>query len=131
MYGFAVGSYGGNTETELIKFSNWSWESRSRYPYASSHITKHAAVSKGGDFYVIGGYADDSSETATIARYNTNTDTWTRLGDLLNARVYHDAIWSQDFLIVVGGNSATISERCSLNGNSVVCVEQSPSVGYG
>ena len=130
MYGFAVGSSGGNTETELIKFSNWSWESRSRYPYASSYISYHAAVSKGGDFYVIAGEADESY-TATIARYNTNTDTWTRLGDLVNARRYHDAIWSQDFLIVVGGTSATMSERCSLNGDSVVCVEQSPSVGYG
>ena len=131
MYGFAVGSYlPYNKETELIKFSNWSWESRSRYPYASSRIYYHAAVSKGGDFYVIGGDADGSA-TATIARYNTNTDTWTRLGDLVNARYYHDAIWSQDFLIVVGNNGAMMSERCSLNGDSVVCVEQSPSVRYG
>ena len=128
MYGFAVGSATGNRETELINFSNWSWESRSRYPYASSYIYGHAAVSKGGDFYVIGGLTDNSN-TATIARYNTNTDTWTRLGDLVNARSYHDAIWSQDFLFVAGYDK--MSERCSLNGDSVVCVEQSPSVGYG
>ena len=131
MYGFAVGSFSPeNTETELINFSNWSWESRSRYPYASSYIGYHAAVSKGGDFYVIGGLAD-SSYLSTIARYNTNTDTWTRLGDLVNARRDHDAIWSQDFLIVVGGSGSPMSERCSLNGDSVVCVEQSPSVRYG
>ena len=128
MYGFAVGSQSpDNTETELIKFSNWSWESRSRYPYASSSIGYHAAVSKGGDFYVIGGYAGGSYLT-TIARYNTYTDTWTRLGDLVNARYRHDAIWSQDFLIVAGSG---MSERCSLNSDNVVCVEQPPSVGYG
>ena len=51
-------------------------------------------------FVVFGGYAygyegSTDSPQSTIAQYNPNTDTWTKLGDLINARNGHDIITTE------------------------------------
>ena len=81
-------------------------------------------------FYVSGGYSTiDKQWTvfSTIAKYNPDNDTWTKVGDLNTARMYHNVIVSQGVFLVVGNGP---TEKCQLEGNSMVCVDQEPNLYY-
>ena len=76
---------------------------------------------------MFGGY--DNGSKSTIAQYNPNDDTWTKLGDLNNPRYYHDVITSEGAFLIVGHGQ---TEKCTLTGNTVNCVNQEPNVSrYG
>ena len=84
-------------------------------------------------FYVFGGYGKIDEQFyyfSTIAQYNPDNDTWTKVGDLNTARHYHGAIVSQDAFLIVGKGP---TEKCQLEGNSMVCVVQEPmfTLRYG
>ena len=125
VYGFAVGSGSPvNAETELLSINDWTWSSRAQYPF-HNYISIHATVTHNEIFIVFGGYIK-----STIAQYNPNDNTWTKLGDLNKARYLHDVITSEDAFLVVGDYYQT--EKCTLTGNTVNCVNQEPTVSrYG
>ena len=130
MYGFAVG--GGrspyNAETELLSINDWTWSSRAQYPF-TNYIYGYATLIHNEVFIVFGGYGNGQYES-TIAQYNPNDDTWTKLGDLNNARYHHDVITSEDAFLIVGDYYPT--EKCTLTGNTMNCINQEPNVSrYG
>ena len=126
VYGFAVGSHSpSNAETELLSINDWTWSSRAQYPF-TSRIHAHATVTHNDVFIVFGGYSSNNNgRQSTIAQYNPNDNTWTKLGDLNNARHYHDVITSEDAFLIVGSGP---TEKCTMTGNTVDCVNQEPNV---
>ena len=129
-YGFAVGGCDGcNAETELLRMADWTRERRTKYPFAK-YIDSHASVMHDQMFYVFGGYGqidEQGRDLSTIAQYNPDSDTWTKVGDLNTARRYHDAIVSQGAFLTVGRGP---TEKCQLEGKSMVCVDQEPNMAY-
>ena len=130
VYGFAVGGYNPyNAETELLSINDWTWSSRAQYPFHND-IFWHATLTHNDVFIVFGGYSyNNGGRQSTIAQYNPNDDTWTKLGDLNKARYTHDVITSEDALLIVGDGP---TEKCTLTGNTVNCVNQEPNgLRYG
>ena len=132
-YGFVVGGCNYcNIETELLRIADWTWERRAKYPFAK-YIRFHASVMHDQMFYVFGGYGKIDEhwiDFSTIAKYKPDSDKWTKVGDLNTARFYHDAIVSQGAFLIVGWAP---TEKCQLEGNSMVCSDQEPivSLRYG
>ena len=81
-------------------------------------------------FFVFGGYSyDNGARRPTIAQYNPNTDSWTKLGDLNKARSDNDVIASGGAFLVVGFGP---TEKCELEENAIKCTNQDPYVSrYG
>lgn len=139
MYGFAVGDddlrYAGGifaAATELLSIASWTWSSRAEYPYADS-ISALATVMQNEMFYVFGGVSKEvtgphkeGTLMSTIARYEPDNDTWTKLGDLNTARERHDAIITQG-IFLIAGDSDVPTEKCQLKGDAMRCTDQEPS----
>ena len=82
-------------------------------------------------FIIFGGAIDMSPNTwtTTIARLDQKTKEWTKLGNLVTARLGHRVIYDGDTFLVVGGRNDSYSidtERCSVNDESMVCQHQPP-----
>ena len=81
------------------------------------------------EFYVFGGrsYNSRSTELSTIAKYNPSSDTWLKVGELSQPRIFHSVILSQDYFMIIGNNGGNkMSEKCQLVGNLMTCEEQQP-----
>ena len=69
---------------------------------------------------------------STIARFDPNQNTWTKLGNLKTARSGHSVIQAENEFIVVGGLNSfagvgTVpTESCKLNGQSMTCTTREP-----
>ena len=62
-----------------------------------------------------------------IARFETSTKQWQKLGELNQARHGHGVIIHQGEFVVVGGGVGTKkTESCALNGDSIQCVAVEP-----
>ena len=80
-------------------------------------------------FYVFGGksYTSGTTELSTIAKYNPSSDTWLKVGQLKQARNWHNVILSQGYFMIVGdGDGNKMSEKCHLVGDLMTCEEQQP-----
>ena len=110
---------------ETLNLSTWRWEIRATYPYSSS-IWYHANLIHNNRFVVFGG----SGGGQTIAAYDYSTNSWQKLGDLVNGRSEHAVIATQGAFLVVGNdiNGGTKTEKCTLNGNTMTCIEQDPVI---
>ena len=71
----------------------------------------------------------------TIAKLDIITTAWSKVGDLLVGRAYHNAILKRNVFIVVGGiinwddnTTGLPTEECSLVDDCMVCSEKSPSL---
>lgn len=128
VYGLAVGSGPpGNVETELLRIADWTWSSGAKYPFTRSDISSYAAVMHEENFYIFGGWSEKAWTTfSTIAKYNPDTDTWTKVGELNMTRSRSRVIISQGAFLVIGDFRAT--DKCQLTGSSMICVEQEPVV---
>ena len=83
-FGFVVGGYDpSSAETELLKISDWTWSTRATYPFAKD-VVYYATTMFNDEFYVFGGrsYTSRSTELSTIAKYNPDSDTWLKVGQL-------------------------------------------------
>ena len=63
-----------------------------------------------------------------IARFETLTKQWEKLGELNQARHGHGVIFQKGDFIVVGGRDTKKTERCSLHGNSIQCTNVDPEL---
>ena len=110
---------------ETLNLSTSKWETRATYPF-SSEISYHANLIHKNRFLVFSGV----DAGPTNAAYDYATNTWAKLGDLVNARYCHDVIATQGAFLVVGytNTGSAKSEMCTLNGNTMQCVEQDPVI---
>ena len=126
-HAYALGSYSPyHANLETLNLSTWRWEIRATYPYSST-IGYHANLIHNNRFVVFGG--DDGSLVRTIAAYDYSSNSWQKLGNLINRRSHHDVIATQGAFLVVGdGYAFRKSEKCTLNGNTMTCIEQDPVI---
>ena len=83
-------------------------------------------------FFVIGGYPESPKFSNIIARFNQNKE-WAKVGELVQSRRAHNAIFDGENIIVVGGGTggshgAYTTEICSFEGNQVSCTTQEPDL---
>lgn len=139
VFGFAVGHGSptdskGHAETELLRISDWTWSTRATYPY-KKNIRLHAPVVHDEMLYVFGGYkSNKSGYLSTIAMYNANKNTWSKVGELKEGRARHQAIFIQGEFLVIDDNRGKVkAEKCYwTTGNSMMtCVEQEPNIETG
>lgn len=77
-------------------------------------------------FLVFGGYSSSTEHRVSkIAQYNPDTDTWTKLGDLINARNGHDIITTEGVFLVAGLGP---TEKCQFEEDAMKCVAQEPII---
>lgn len=122
---FAVGNAkGAHSHAELLDVSSWSWSVRQSYPFAAK-IYSAASVYVNDYFVVFGGI--DGSGGTTIARYDASGDDWHGMGQLKSGRDGHAVIVTgSDTVLVVGGNGNQMTEKCTVDGDSINCVGQAP-----
>ena len=116
---FALGQYNYHSHFELLDLRNWSWESRSDYPFRSS-IYAHANIVLDGNFIVFGG-----ANIQTIAKFDVTQNSWSKLGDLRQGRYAPNVILSDGFFLVFGDGP---TEKCELSDNTMSCIKQSTTV---
>ena len=87
-------------------------------------------------FFVIGGYPESPKFSNIIARFNQNKE-WAKVGELVQSRRAHNAIFDGENIIVVGGGTGVslqgtggraITEICSFEGNQISCTTQEPEL---
>lgn len=133
MYGFAVGSARcggpscekGNSKTELLRLSDWSWSNNhAKYPYWTD-ISNYATIMHNEMFLIFGGFSrqytihDKKNAKSDIARYDPKSDKWTKLGNLNAERSTHDVIISGNAFLIIGDGKyrTTTTEACVLIAN--------------
>ena len=134
-FGSVVGGYNpNNAETELLKISNWTWSTKAKYPYANS-ISYYATTMYNDMFYVFGGidHSSRSTELSIIAKFNPDTNTWLKVGQLNQPRIHSSVILSQSYFMIIGDNNRNnLTEKCHLADDVMTCEEQQPeNIRYG
>ena len=87
-----------------------------------SYIYGYSIVSSKESFYIFGGVGDGFKGSNVIARFQTTTKQWKKLGELKQPRSGLGVIKLEDEFIVFGGEDKKKTERCSMNGDSIQCV---------
>ena len=103
-------------------------------------ISSYAIIYFDHSFYVFGGesmYDTQNKHPTTIARLDTVTTAWSKVGDMTSWKRYHRVIHDGTYFIVVGGGAEYgangehgyhETERCSLVGSNMTCVAQEPTL---
>ena len=120
----AVGS-SGHAKTELLNLSTLTWYTIADYPFADG-ISSYAVVYNDDNFYVFGG--DSGYHVSTIARLGAYSRVWHKMGDLRSARAGHGVILSQGSYLIVGGENTQRTEKCTISGDSITCIDQQPKL---
>ena len=76
-------------------------------------------------FYVFGGKTRFTEKT--IGRLDIATQRWSKAGELNRARYGHGVIYDGEVFIVAGGIES-VTESCSLDNDSITCVDQLPKL---
>ena len=80
-----------------------------------------------GGFILFGGRS--TSPVGVIARLDSGTTSWSKLGELRSSRYQHNVIYDGEVFMVIGGNNSNLkSEKCSLSRSTMTCTEQAPAL---
>lgn len=102
---------------EIIDGQNDSRSLAKDYPVA---VKFHGVSQAGGNIYGSGGRTPSESTTAKSYRYAAGDDTWTQIGDLVNARLMHlMAGWDDDALTPDTGLRAIVGRQAPNDLDSV------------
>ena len=97
-------------------------------------IYRFSIVALKSSFYTFGGNKSDNKSTSLIAKFDTITEKWKKLGVLNQNRKSHSVFIHQGDFVVVGGlhYKAISNERCTMDGDKIMCTEFQPELeGYG
>ena len=85
-------------------------------------------------FYFFGGWDNTSLESTLdiIARLDSQTYVWTKVGELNTPRHKHNVVTVENEFLVIGGVGYDMkSERCNYDDDQMICTEQWPELtGY-
>ena len=85
-------------------------------------------------FIVFGGLYEASAAstglygTSVIAKFNPDSNTWSKLGNLKNVRHSFGMIQVGDEYLIVGGQDDNKTETCRLENNEMICTEREPTM---
>ena len=78
-------------------------------------------------FIYFGGRGSDRS--SMIAKFDSMTRQWSKIGNLVAGREDHGAIFDGIYFLIIGGYGETIkTEKCSLSGSTMTCQQQQPEL---
>ena len=99
-------------------------------PINASKLLHQAVVYAYSSYFYFGGY--DGSDLSIIARLDGSSYMWSKVGQLNEGRLGHNAIHLNGFFVVVGGYGTKNTEKCEYKNDQMVCHSQSPSLNnYG
>ena len=124
-----------------------TWVTTSGYPYVkgsklfqtgfftdfvhskvAAYISDFAMLYYDNSFIIFGNH--DRSARTVIARFDLQTTSWSKLGDLKLGRAHHSAIFDGEVFLIVGGSGDHDTEKCSLSGSTMTCSQQSPKLNF-
>ena len=88
-------------------------------------------VPHGDGFIVFGGMYAQSNEfyaTSVIAKFNPDSNTWSKLGNLKYTRNEFGMIQIGDEYLIVGGQGDKKTETCRLENDEMICTEREPTM---
>ena len=100
----------------------------------ANEISSFAVVFFDSGFYYFGGYTKfpNAYNFGVIARLDSNSFQWSKIGQLNKGRSGHNAILIGDEFLIVGGYGTRDTEKCKYNDGEMVCSAQSPTLDdYG
>ena len=93
-------------------------------PLNASYIFHQIVVYAHSSYFYFGG-----TSTSTIARQDGLSYKWSKVGQLKQGRIGHNAIYINGQFLVVGGQDVDLkTERCVYKNNQMVCHSQSPTL---
>ena len=118
-------------QLELLDLLSWTWATKKEYSIQEADISMFATLYYNDSMFVFGGNSRFHTRPLdTIKSYNPKTDSWTDRGTLLTTHRYHHVIFSSGWFLVLGDQSrSTKSEKCVLDGDSLVCEQQETTFG--
>lgn len=119
-------------DSELYSRKQALWTICEDYPFKQV-VIEFTMVARNGNFIVFGGvYAVNQGqgwdENDIIAQFNPDSNKWTKLGHLQNARHQFGVIEVGNIYIVIGGQDEKKTETCQLINSTVSCVEREPTL---
>ena len=126
----AVGSFddgdGGNVKTESLDVQKNSWNEESDYPYTTRYYCWYAVVHFEQAFIYFGGHSwANRYGESIIAKFDSTTRQWSKIGNLVTGRAKHGAIFDGSNFIVIGGGSGRMkTEKCTLFDSTMTCQSQ-------
>ena len=73
----------------------------------------------------------DDAVVNTIAKFDLNDLTWTKIGKLYQKRHGHSVIAMDDEFLILGGIGTNVAERCRFWHGKLSCAPQEPTLtGY-
>ena len=136
-----VGSEEGHNKAELMNLTSRTWQVTESYPYASK-ISLAMTVNLRNNFILFGGEREKPIyASADIALFTTESETWTKIGQLQTRRQGHGVIDLGDHFLVVGGinydeESSSVeddlpTEKCKLDENdNMKCSSIDPVLNF-
>ena len=112
-----------HSSCEYWDLSHNYWHSIDAYPFATDLI-QYAVVYHNLAFYYFGGYQDSK----TIAKLDSQTYEWTKVGELNQGRYSHAVIQLDNSFLCIGGYGLQKTERCELKNSTVTCESQAPEL---
>ena len=109
------------------------WSTGVDYPYEET-IRGYGIVTHEDGFIVFGGIYEDSTSstglyaTSVIAKFNPDSNTWSKLGNLKNKRHEFGMIQIGDEYLIVGGSYDKKTETCRLENDEIICTEREPTM---
>ena len=115
----------------MLHIANKTWEIVEEYP---DELVLHSAAVlyfHGGFFYF--GGTNGNKDIARVARLDSETYTWNKLGMLSTARKTHNVIEVSGVFLIIGGDATSLkTERCVYDNLTINCTEQDPTLdNYG
>ena len=93
-------------------------------PINASALRNQAVVYAYSSYFYFGGHGAYS----IIARLDGSSYKWSKVGQLNEGRLGHNAIHLNDIFLVVGGDGTKKTEKCEYKYDQMVCQSQSPSL---
>ena len=102
--------------------------------YKAETIYRAPVVYFDSGFFYFGGSTQTSELGSTIARLDSKTWEWLKIGDILQARMGHNVIEIHGQFLVIGGYyrfQAVSTEKCIYSSGEIKCTAQLPELaGY-
>ena len=109
-----------SNKTELLSLDTFTWTPSTDYPFNRFIWDVPTLYYKGNDsFYVIGCGAENPKysscdDPTLIAKFNPANGDWKRAGNMVNSRLYYNAIIADDKLMIFGDDYRSESEICEV-----------------
>ena len=123
----------GHNKAEMYFHSTSSWETKASYPFHED-IRNFEIIAHSNSFILFGGlYENERAPTGltssnTIAKFNTVSNEWTKLGSFQHKRHGFGVLEVDTKYLVMGGYEDKRTETCELKNETIECTSREPTL---